>query len=125
MTPLDHIVAELRELGYMPRSIRPAAFDFELATLDYHVENGRYRGSCFRIGIGFQEDAYPEYPPHWICVAAMPDTAIRMHSSFRHDGCEWSVFSVPPSDFWDNLAVGDKNMKTYLRRHLPRFWSQV
>ncbi len=125
MTPVENVCAELREMGYTPQLMRPAGFGHELVALDYHVKIGRYRGKRFRIGIGFQENAYPEYPPHWICVAALSDTSIQPHSSFRHEDDEWKVFSAPPSDFWDNLATAEKNMKPYFHRHLTRFWDQI
>lgn len=125
MTALARACAEIEELGYAPRVLQAGVFPYALALIDYDVETGRYRGRRFRIGIGFQEDAYPEYPPHWICVASLPGGEVRQHSSFVHDGALWSVFSVPPSDFWDALPTARKNMKTYITRHVTRFWSQL
>ena len=125
MTVLEKACGELRELGYEPRTVRPDGFAYDLALFDYPVDTGRYKGRCLRVGIGFQENAYPEYPPHWVCVAGLSDAQIPTHSSFRYDDADWAVFSVPPNDFWDGLPSSSKNMKTYVRRHLMRFWSQV
>lgn len=128
MTPLQTVAAELRGLPTLANVrvatenpfIRGAAVVF-----DYPVSNGRYKDRTFAVAVGFQEDAYPEYPPHFIYVADLDNPGIRVHSSFDHAGHKWSAFSVPPSDFWDSLAQTDKNMRTYVNRHLPRFWSQV
>ena len=125
MTPLAKILAELNGSGYAAERCRPNNFGYDLAVIDYPVEVGRYRGQRFKVGIGFQEDAYPEYPPHWLCVATLPDSQVPQHSAFTHEGAEWRVFSVPPSDFWDALPTAQKNMKTYLQRHMTRFWNQV
>lgn len=124
-TPLAKVLAELNELGYPAEECKPDGFGYALAVIEYPVRVGRYRGRSFTVGIGFQEDAYPEYPPHWLCVASLPDNQIRQHSEFTHDSAHWRAFSVPPSDFWDRLPTAQKNMKTYLLRHVTRFWGQV
>lgn len=124
-TPLAKILAELHELGFAAVECKPDDFGYALAVIEYPVQVGRYRGRNFTVGIGFQEDAYPEYPPHWLCVASLPDNQIRHHSEFTCKDAHWRAFSVPPSDFWDTLPTVEKNMKTYLWRHMPRFWDQV
>ena len=126
MNPLEQVCRELRELGYEPTIVSLGGFGAGgLVAVDYEVATGRYRGRIFKVSIGFQEDAYPEYPPHFVGVANLPDPRIPVHSSHHYNNAVWSMFSVPPSDFWDNLPSSDKNMKTYVRRHLSRFWSQV
>jgi len=125
MTPIEKVLAELQEVGHTAQARQPDGFGYVLAVFEYPVDSGRFRGQRFRVGIGFQEDAYPEYPPHWLCVSSLPDNRIPQHSGFTFDGADWSVFSVPPSDFWDSLPTSQKNMKTYLRLHMTRFWDQV
>ena len=127
MTPLEEVCRELREIGYtvsvLPGGYAPAEF----AVIDYSVETGRYKGRTFKIGIGFQESAYPEYPPHWICVEGLSveDVQVTVHSSFQYEERNWILFSVPPNDFWDGLSLTEKNMRTYLMRHVVRFWDQL
>ena len=126
MNALDRIGSEIRTLGCTSEFVESDGFPGGKAVvLDYPVPVGRYGGQTFRLGIAFQEDAYPEYPPHFVCVADLPVASLPVHSSFRHDNAGWSVFSVPSSDFRDSLPSSDKNMKTYLYRHLTRFWNQI
>ena len=129
MTAIDRICDELRELGFNPEKVRLASDSIELAVFEYAVEVGRYAGRQFQVGLRFQEEGYPEYPPHWVYVANLPagftPQAAPIHSSVEHGGVTWSAFSVPPGDFWDRLPSGEKNMKTYIQRHFIRFWSQV
>ncbi len=125
MQILKKILVELEEFGLNVKEFKPYDFQYPLVVIEYLVQSGRYRGQVFNLGIGFQEDTYPEYPPHWICIECLPDSKIHHHSEFTHNGSNWKVFSVPPSDFWDMLAVDEKNMKTFLNRHLARFWSQL
>ncbi len=125
MTPITKVLAELQELGHAAQCCQPDGFGYVLAVFEYPVDSGRFRGHRFRVGIGFQEDAYPEYPPHWLCVSSLSDNRIPQHSGFTFEGADWRVFSVPPSDVWDSLPTSQKNMKTYLRLHMTRFWDQV
>ena len=125
MTAIEKICAELVELGFSPQRIQIVGCPAELAVVNYGVKIGRYKGDHFNVGIGFQEQGYPEYPPHWLGVAGLPHSQVTVHSSYNHCDVQWLLFSVPPSDFWDKLSSSEKNMKTYINRHVPRFWSQV
>lgn len=126
MSSLEKISEELQDLGYKPRVVSLNGFTpSELVAIDYQPTCGRYKGQLFKVGIGFQENAYPEYPPHFVGVVNLSDPSIPVHSSHRLENDQLSMFSVPPSDFWDKLPSSDKNMKTYIRRHLARFWSQL
>lgn len=117
---------ELRELGFQTELARfPNAGEDGAVVIDYPVETGRYKGQTFKIGIGFQESGYPEYPPHFIHVRELPESHIPHHSQHSYEGVDWTVFSIPPKDFWDSLPTPAKNMKTYINRHLVRFWSQI
>ena len=122
----DTIVQELRELGFAAKDVRIRGLGGDHAfVFDYPVEVGRHKGRAFKVGVSFQETAYPEYPPHFIWVAELQSPSLPVHSNGNHDGEAWSAFSVPPNDFWDRLPSADKNMKTYLTRHMRRFWDQV
>ena len=72
------------------------------------------------VGLSFQESAYPEYPPHFVHFKSSVQTAITKHSEHDFRGEQWSAYSLPPSDFWDRLELSQKNMKTYVNRHLIR-----
>ena len=122
----DTIVQELQEMGFAAQDVRIQGLGGDHAIVfNYPVEVGRHKGRAFRVGVSFQETAYPEYPPHFIWVAELQTPNLPVHSNSHHDGEEWSAFSVPPNDFWDRLPSADKNMKTYLTRHMRRFWDQV
>jgi len=126
MTPTDLIWAELSELGLEPKIVSANRFIQHIAVrLIQQVPTGRFKDQTFTLAIGFQENSYPDYPPHFIYVAGLPNEQIPVHSLFTHDNLQWKAFSVPPSDFWDNLPASEKNMKTFVNRHLLRFWSQI
>ena len=123
MSSLKTLAAEFQNLGYSPEVVNFGEID--AVVFDYVVSCGTYKGQTFKIGVGLQEDGYPEYPPHFIYVTGLDSPNLPVHSSFPYNGVNWSSFSVPPSDFWDALPSHDKNMKTYLNKHLIRFWSQI
>ena len=126
MSPLERVSEELRSLGYEPKLLHFEGSGLgRFVVIDYNPPVGRYQGRKFRVGIGFQEDGYPEYPPHFIAVANLEAPSLPVHSSQLLGSDTWSLFSVPPSDFWDSLPSSAKNMKTYLLRHVMRFWSQM
>ena len=126
MTPADLICAELREMGTEPHIISANNFIQNTAvTLTQKIPTGRFKGQTLTLAIGFQEDSYPDYPPHFIYMANLPDPRLPVHSSFDYDNRSWKAFSVPPSDFWDDLPASEKNMKTFVNRHLLRFWSRI
>lgn len=126
MNAIETAKRELRELGFDPVVVSdPACSHGPVLVFRYPVTHGPHRGTTFRIGISFQEDAYPEYPPHFVHVADLAGSRLTRHSSYQYQQTEWSVFSLPPSDFWDGLPPADKNMRTYLHRHLARVWAQI
>ena len=122
MGAVDDVERELRDLDYRPEVVDFPNFNFgKVVIFDYFVTAGRYRNRTFRVGVGFQEEGYPEYPPHFVLVAGLPHAHLTKFATHR----EWSAFSLPPSDFWDRLAPDDKNMNTYIRRHLLRIWHEL
>lgn len=128
MTPIEKVASELRECGFAPRVVATGEFGAKNVVVipSYLVTSGRFKDQYFDIAIGFQEESYPEYPPHFIYVAGLTDPSFPVHGPpFRYNNADWCAFSVPPSDFWDGLRSSMKNMKTYVNWHITRFWSQV
>ena len=127
---MQQIINELCNLGL---ALSPSATEFEgfapdsghAVVMEYPVQTGRYKGRTFKVALSFQEKGYPEYPPHFIHVADLPGQKLTPHSEHSSKGRQWKVFSVPPKDFWDGLPAEEKNMRTYMRRHMLRFWSEL
>lgn len=125
---LEQVVEELRQLGLAAKIVDFPNFSAspQAIIIDIDVENGRYRGQKLNIGISFQEQAYPEYPPHFIHLKSSVQTNITTrHCGHEFEGEEWSAYSLPPNDFWDRLETSKKNMHTYYRRHLQRVFNQL
>ena len=126
VTSLDTVCSQLVDLGYEPRVISLGENSDNCAVmLTEEINHGRLKGKQVKFAIGMQEDSFPDYPPHFVYIADILSDKLPVHSSYNQDGHKWSAFSVPPSDFWDNLPDSEKNMKTYLNRHLIRFWDQI
>ena len=124
---LERVANELRELGLEPRIADFPGFPVSgrAIVLDAYVEHGRYKGETLTLALSFQEDAYPEYPPHFVHLKSSIRTGIPRHSTFDFERESWSAYSLPPSDFWDRLESSQKNMRTYYRRHLMRVLAQL
>lgn len=126
MDSLERVVNELAAIDVAPRIVLDPAFHAQRAVaFEYAVDVGRYRGRTFEVAVSFQEEGYPEYPPHFIHVKGLSDARVPEHTSFQFEEARWATFSVPPSDFWDRLPASEKNMKTYVQRHLVRFLDQI
>lgn len=129
MSGLEKIREELEHLGCSPEIVQFRKFSPDrghAVTFRYQVDAGRYRGRECALGVSFQETAYPEYPPHFLHIAEAPEIACApTYCIHAHNGQRWHAFSVPPNDFWDQIPRGQKNMRTYLDRHLRRFWDQA
>ncbi len=116
----DIIMEELEKLALGPRTVRVPDSKYAV-TFDMAVKHGVYKGETLQITLSFQEDGYPEYPPHFVHFKSnIKPAKIPVHSTYQFEGENWSVYSLPPSDFWDRLPSSEKNMKTYLNRHLLR-----
>ena len=125
---LDQVAKELRALGLGPRIVEFPGFpsSAQAVLVNIAVEHGRFKGQTLTVGLSFQEDAYPEYPPHFVHFKSSVGTDITTrHSAHDFEGEGWSAYSLPPSDFWDGLDSSDKNMKTYIRRHLLRVLAKL
>ncbi|MCY4232386.1 MAG: hypothetical protein OXE59_01375 [Bacteroidetes bacterium] len=123
----DKVLEELRKLGFEPKMINlMSQSNVQRAVMfKYKVETGSYRGNSIKMAISFQEDAYPEYPPHFVHLESNINLKkIPVHSSYHFEGQDWSAYSIPPSDFWDTLSSSEKNMRTYIKRHIQRVLAQ-
>ena len=126
MNAVEKINQELRSLDFHANIVDFPEFNQgRVVVFDYKVTTGRYRNRTFSVGISFQEEGYPEYPPHFFHVENLPHSHLTRHSVHRSGDAEWSVFSFPPSDFWDALPAADKNMRTYVNRHMLRIWYRL
>ena len=120
----ERVKSELRASGCQ-------TFEFDgphgpVVAFPYKIETGSHKGEEVRVGISFQEEGYPEYPPHWIHVSPPIDDGKggAVENYMRpEDGSEWLAMSRPPGDIWDRLLT--KHMSVYLSDHLRRIWSDV
>ena len=119
----DRVWAELESLGY-----RPSLLDSphgQVVSFDYVIETGSLKGKPLTVGVSFQENGYPEYPPHWIHVTP-PITDGKggvVEQYCDQHGRQWVAMSRPPGDLWDLLPT--KHMSTYISEHLRRLWKDV
>jgi len=123
------IMNELKELGLEATIVHFSNLSSEsqqAVMFNFTVHTGSYRGNTLQVALSFQEGIYPEYPPHFIHFKSSVATdKIQIHTTHQFKGEDWSAFSLPPSDFWDTLQSSEKNMKTYIKRHLFRIFSQL
>ena len=124
---LERVSDELREIGLAPRIVDFPGFPIsrQAVVFDVDVQHGRHKGEILTLALSFQENAYPEYPPHFLHLKSSISTVITRHSTHDFEGENWSAYSLPPSDFWDRLESSRKNMRTYYRRHLMRVLAQL
>ena len=119
----DRVRNELQSLGY-----RTSVFDTQqgkVVAFDYLIETGSRKGTPVMVGVSFQEEGYPEYPPHWIHVSPPIDDG-KGGSNIEYvdsEGRKWVAMSRPPGDLWDNLPT--KHMFAFIREHLRRIWKDI
>ena len=129
MSGIERITDELKALGYNPFYIdnSPAG---RVVVIEYKVPTGKYIKETVLIGFSFQEEGYPEYPPHWIHTCADGTNppyndqlggSTQPYWALDNKGVqrEWLALSRPPGKLWDNLAT--KHIKHYLGFHITRF----
>ena len=127
MSGLERIESELKSLGYNPFYIETP--QGRAIVIDYTIPTGKYKGQKAKFGFSFQEDGYPEYPPHWIHISPPYDDQrggtiqLYSHPDDRGNGQNWLALSRPPQDFWDGLPT--KHIKHYLDYHLHRFCKEL
>lgn len=127
MSALEKIESELKGLGYSPFYIDTP--QGKAVIVAYHVLTGKYKGKQIFLGFSFQEERYPEYPPHWIHISPPYDdqkggtTQTYIHLDNKGEKRNWLALSRPPKDFWDELPT--KHIKHYLYYHIPRFCKEL
>ncbi len=93
---------------------------------DIQVQTGRYKGKTLKVALSFQDDSYPEYPPHFIHLqSSTTTTAFTRHFEYQFEGEEWLAYSLPPGDLWDKLDSSKKNMRMYVKGHLFRIFAKL
>ena len=124
---LETVARELGELKIEARVVSWDGAGGDGVVFQFPAPSGRLKDQTLQIGLSFQEAAYPEYPPHFIHFRQeeVEGTHFTRHSEHRFEGAQWWAYSFPPSDFWDGLAPAQKNMRTYVRRHLFRVLEQL
>ena len=120
---IDQVQAELDSLGY-----RTSVVDTpqgRVVSFDYTLETGSLKGTTVKVGLSFQENQYPEYPPHWIHITPPIDDGKGGSTQSYSDaqGNTWLAMSRPPGDMWDRLPT--KHMDTFIKEHLRRIWKDV
>lgn len=127
---ITRIKQELESMGYAPVIENHGANHPNVIVVGYQVQNGRFRGQEYRLGISMQgAEMWPEYPPHFIHLSPAIDApndggVYGVYSAIGADGVErkWSALSRPPGPFWDNLPT--KSMLGYME-HIRRFWANI
>lgn len=120
---VDRARRELESMGY-----DISEFDSpqgRTVSFNYEMETGSHKGEHVRVGVSFQEEGYPEYPPHWVHISPpINDGKGGIAKTYTcSDGRKWLAMSRPPGDIWDRLPT--KHMTTYISEHLRRLWSDV
>lgn len=119
---IEQVRRELEGLGY-----RTCVFDSpqgRVVSFNYTIETGSHKGTQVEIGVSFQEEGYPEYPPHWIHVSPpIDDRRGGVKTKHELQGRTWIAMSRPPGDLWDRLPT--KNMSAYINEHLRRIWKDA
>ena len=119
---IDQVRSELESLGY-----KPFEFDWQrgrVVAFQYTIQAGSHSGTAVFVGISFQEEGYPEYPPHWIHVSPpIPDHHGGGVQYSTQDGKNWLAMSRAPGKLWDQLAKQD--MEAFTNEHLRRIWRHV
>lgn len=134
----EQMAAELNELNYQtsPFTAPKEQGGAEGVRFPYSIQDGSRAGETVTIAVAVHENEgeWPEVAPHWLYLSP-PDEVLEEQvkgsespgavQSFEcADGLQWMAISAPPSDFWDRIdADGEKNMETYLERHVRRIWS--
>ena len=119
-TSINRVQAELEALGFRTEVF--ATPRRTVVSFDYVIEVGTRKGQKITVGLGFLEEGYPEYPPHWVYVTPpLSDGKGGTVEEFHDDqGRTWIAMSRPPGDVWDHLPT--KHMDGYIKEHLRRIW---
>ena len=64
---VNRVQEELESLGYKTQKFNTGIGD--VVAFKYTIETGSHKGTPTWVGVSFQEEAYPKYPPHWIHIS--------------------------------------------------------
>ena len=113
---------ELESLGYETQTFNSGMG--VVAAFNYTIEAGSHKGRPVLVGVSFQEEGYPDYPPHWIHVSPpIPDGRGGSVQTYEMAGCQWLAMSRPPGRIWDQLRT--KHISGYISEHLRKIWKDV
>ena len=120
---VERVRRELDSSGY-----NTTVFDSQqgkVVSFDYRIETGSHKGTPVEVGVSFQEEGYPEYPPHWVHVRPPIDDGKGgvIQNYVDVHGRQWVAMSRPPGDIWDRLPT--KHMDAYIKEHLRRIWKDA
>ena len=119
---LDKIQRELESFDHKTHRFESPVG--EVVAFDYVIESGSYRGEKVTVGVSLQEDAYPEYPPHWIHISPpLSDGKGGSVQRYEVEARQWLGMSRPPGSVWDRQRT--KHMQTYISEHLRGIWKDV
>ena len=96
-----------------------------VVSFQYEIEVGSHKGKGVSVGVSFQEEGYPDYPPHWIHVSPRLDDQRggSVQNYADGEGRQWLAMSRPPGELWDRLPT--KHMASFISEHLRRIWKDV
>ena len=119
---VKRIKEELESIGYETESFNSAIG--MVVAFNYVIETGSHKGTSVLVGVSFQEEGYPVYPPHWIHVSPpIEDGKGGSVRSYDNSGRRWLAMSRPPGRVWDQLKT--KHMYGFISEHLRRIWKDV
>ena len=119
---IDRVQEELESLGFIAHQYDGP--HGKVVAFPYTVEVGTHKGDEVLVGVSFQEEGYPEYPPHWIHVSPpLDDGRGGSTNTYDGDGHSWLAMSRPPGALWDRLPT--KHMQSFITEHLRRIWMDV
>lgn len=120
---IDRVRQELQSLGHKTRTLDSPLG--KMVSFDYEIEAGSHKGKKVFVGLSFQEENYPEYPPHWVHISPrIPDGRGGSYQEYiDSEGREWIAMSRPPGTVWDRLAT--KHIASFKSEHLRRIWKDI
>ena len=119
---VNQVEKELQFLGYKTQQFSTSIG--LVVVFNYTIEVGSHKGTPVSLGVSFQEEGYPDYPPHWIHISPpIDDGKGGSTQTYERDGRQWLAMSRPPGRLWDQLRT--KHMQGYISEHLRRIWKDV
>ena len=101
---------ELVSLGYETQTFNSGMG--VVVAFNYTIETGSHKGKPVLVGVSFQDEGYPDYPPHWIHVSPpIPDGRGGTVQTYELSGSSWLAMSRPPGSLWDQLPT--KHMRGF------------